>query len=282
MVFPHRIASPKTIGLLKKYNFLATANLDNNPSGHDTEKTFNLFSGILSEFGNFPSLKRHVANMDARRIAIDSFFGSPILLCAHHDFSTKKLDVAETARTINRIQPQTEWKSLGYISKRLYLQKLRDDGDYDVISFASNFMIRNTQPRNITYFIRKEESFEIPIKMVKLNDDQYSYEKSESALFFRVDLLPFESAHIVIEYENDLDLAAIPTLKDNFRVSVLRWSSDIRDLFITRSAYGQFLVRSYYDTGFFRLGLMGALPTLLLGAIALSAVLYWAKNRLKR
>ena len=70
MVFPHSISPAPTLGDLKRYNFLATANSLNVPAGSSApaDPEFALRTVTLA-FSNFPSLRRYSAEASHARIA---------------------------------------------------------------------------------------------------------------------------------------------------------------------------------------------------------------------
>ena len=39
----------------------------------------------------------------------------------------------EVAHMVNEIEPDIQWRSLGDIARHLYLTRLREDGNYDVL-----------------------------------------------------------------------------------------------------------------------------------------------------
>ena len=131
MVFPHSIAPEQTLEALKNYNYLATINSTNVPQ--DAERpsalSFDLRPVTLS-FAGFPSISRYAAAAPFPKvlIAINDYLGNPLLFYAHSDFFAKGIgafdDVADEA---NKVEPDTEWRSLGDIVRHLYLVKLRDD-----------------------------------------------------------------------------------------------------------------------------------------------------------
>ncbi|MHA1341267.1 MAG: hypothetical protein ACTSO2_14940, partial [Promethearchaeota archaeon] len=232
MVFPHGIAPAKTLGLLKKYNFLVTVNANNVPLGSSKPSDI-LFPlrNVTLRYENFPSLRRYPINRSMSDIAIDLFLDNPLIFWTHHDFFQKGIDAFDkTARMVNEIEPDIIWQGLGYIAQRLYLEKLRDDGNYDLLAFSSNFIIKNTHQHDLTYFVRKEEDFSIPIKKVTVDGQLYSYKKSGNNILLKVFIPSEESRHIVIEYENDLDISAIDISKNDPRINRLRKLSDFRDM----------------------------------------------------
>ena len=130
--------------------------------------------------------------------------GNPILLYAHHQFFADGLDAFnEIAEAINQIEPDIIWQSLGNIARHLYLQRIRDDGNFDIREFCKSIEIKNSHERNVTYFIRKEESFSPPIKQVTKNGKPYSGKKKEGNLSISIAIPEGESRLIDIEYESN-------------------------------------------------------------------------------
>jgi len=258
MVFPHSIAPAKTLGLLKKYNFLATVNAENVPLGSNEPKDSSfLLRPVTLNFENFPSLKRYSPNRTQVEIAIDVFLDNPIIFYVHHNFFQNGVDsFNKTANMVNKIQPDIIWQSLGYISQHLYLEKLRDDGNYDVKTFSSNFILENIYQNDLVYFVRKEEDFSIPIKQVTVDGQPFSYKKYGNNLILEVFIPAGESRHIVIEYENSLDISSIDVSKNDPRINRLRKTSDFRDITLSKNVFGRVFTRVYYDTGLYKFGLI--------------------------
>jgi hypothetical protein len=284
MVFPHGIAPARTLGLLKKYNFMATVNKGNVPLGsHEPSDALFRLRPVTMKFENFPCINRYTPSRTKSDIAIDLFLDNSLLFCAHHDFFEDGIDAFnETADLINEIEPDVVWQSLGHICQHLYLEKLRDDGNYDVLAFSSNFILINTHHHDVTYFVQKEESFSFPIRQVTVDDQQYSYKKSEKDLMLEVCLPAGESRHIVVEYENSLDLASIDISKSDARVNRLRRLSDYRDMTLSKNVAGRFLTHFYYDTGLYRLGLKRLTILILVLSILITFGAWYFKRRKKR
>ena len=107
----------------------------------------------------------------------------------------------------------------------------------------------------------------------------YPYDRLGSEIIIQISIPQGESRHIVIEYENDFDLAAIDILKKDQRVNLLRKLSDFRDMTLSKNVIGCALTHFYYDTGLNKLGLT-RITILLLILIVLSifSVLYLRKH----
>lgn len=259
MIFPHGIAPEKTLGLLKKYNFLATVNLNHIPldSREPDDHLFPLRIVTL-RFENFASLKRYMPSARAEsEIAIDLFLDNPVLFFTHQDFFENGIaSFNRTAKTVNSIQPRIVWQSLGYITQHLYLKRLTSEGNYEILSFSGNFTLENSQPRDLIYSVRKEETFAIPLRRLTVNGQPYAYTSSENAILFTLSVPAGQSRHIVIEYENALELDKIDIAKHDKRINSLRRFSDFRDMILSQNAIGQKLIHFYYRTNLYKLGLM--------------------------
>jgi len=286
MVFPHDIAPAKTLGLLKKYNFLATFNASNVPLGSSKPPDL-LFPlrNVTLRYENFPSLKRYSPNRIKSDIAIDLFLDNPLIFWTHHDFFQKGVNAFnKTARIVNEIEPDIIWQGLGYIAQHLYLEKLRDDCNYDLLAFTSDFIIENTHQHDLTYFVRKDEDFSIPIKKVTVDGQLYSYEKSGNNILLKVFVPSKQSRHIIIEYENDLDISAIDISKNDPHVNRLRKLSDFRDMTLSKNIVGRTISNIYYDTGFYKLGIvrlaiLSAIIIILTVILAFGTIYFIRKKR---
>ena len=227
MVFPHSISQAPTLAALKRYNFSATANSVNVPNGSQapSDPEFAL-RPVTMAFSNFPSLKRYSAEapIPAAQLAIDAFLGSPMLFYAHQGFFAAGIDAfSSTADAVNHLQPDTQWTSLGDITRHLYLERLRDDGDFDVRAYSGTIRLDNPLGRDVTFHITRSEDFASPLA-VRVDGKAYPYERSNDGLQLELPVTAGSSREIAIRYDNDLDVAAVD-------VTRLRFASTLRATF---------------------------------------------------
>jgi hypothetical protein len=252
MVFPHSIAPQATFAELKRYNYLATANSLNVPSDATTPTgpDFALRTATL-DFAKFPSLRRYSAETDIpiAQLAIDAFLGNPMLFYAHESFFAPGIDAFDkTADTVNKLQPATQWQSLGYIAHHLYLEKLRDDGNYDIRSFSSSIQIVNHYQRDAAFFIEKDED---PVQSltVLVDGHPHSVERSGSRLNLQLQIPAGATSELTIKYANDMNLARTDIAKNSFRINAIRLLSDFRDNAVSNTEIGRRFIRSYASNG---------------------------------
>jgi hypothetical protein len=282
MVFPHGIAPAQILSLLKKYNFAATANGSNIPvdSESSTDPLFN-FRGVTLDFENFPSVLRFWPERTEFEIALNLFLDNPLLFYTHQDFFANGIDAFNgTAKMVNALQPDISWHNLGEIARYFYLQKLRADGGYDVLAFSSDFTLENLHSQTVTYYVQKPESFNFPIRHVTMDGQTLAYQKENGFLNFQITIPADASRHIVIEYENDLDLSAIDVSKRDLRVTLLRRLSDFRDITLSNYALGRAFTRFYYQYGLFKLGLVWLIFLIISGGAI--GGWYWRRKVRKR
>ena len=160
-VFPHNIGSDSILKELKKYNFAATVNSLNVPMDR-TRPASLLFPlrPVTLSFGDFPSISRYSASMPNPDlfIGINDFLDNPALFYGHHDLFTSGLDAFDgVADEVNKLEPDTRWRGLGEIARNLYLVRLRDDSNYDVLAFSSSLDLNNGSGRNSIFYIQKQE-----------------------------------------------------------------------------------------------------------------------------
>jgi hypothetical protein len=247
MVFPHSISPEKTFALLKKYNFLGTANSLNVPMDAQAPAgaEFALRTATMT-FADFPSLRRYSAEAPGppAQLVIDAFLGNPILFYGHEAFFHDGINAFDpTADTVNRLAP-AEWKSLGYIAQHLYLVKLRDDGDYDVRLYGTNIHLENPSATNAVFHIEKQEDFAFPLT-VSADGHPYSYQRSRDALEMNLPIRAHGSSQIEIKYANDLNIANVDVSKKSLRIMMIRHLSDFRDDVVSKTAAGRWFIRLY-------------------------------------
>jgi hypothetical protein len=273
MVFPHSISPEPTLADLKRYNFLATANSLNVPSGSvaPSDPEFALRTATLA-FSTFPSLRRYSAeaSIPESQLAIEGFLGNPMLFYAHQGFFTAGMgSFNAVADTVNHMQPDTQWRSMGYIAKHLYLEKLRDDGNYDVRTYSGTIRLDNVHKQDATFFVEKDEDFALPLT-VHVDGQAYPYQRSGTRLLLQLPIRAGSGREIAINYDNDLNAGAIDVSRTSLRVNAIRRLSDFRDNVISKTALGRWFIRSYHDNepGWNRaLGVLALLLTIRMAAL---------------
>jgi hypothetical protein len=250
MVFPHSISPEPTLADLKRYNFLATANSLNVPSGvaAPPDAEFALRTATLA-FSTFPSLRRYSAeaSIPESQLAIEAFLGNPMLFYVHQGFFAAGMGSFNAiADTVNHMQPDTQWRGLGYIAKHLYLEKLRDDGNYDVRTYSGTIRLDNVHQQDATFFIEKDEDFALPLT-VRVDGQPYPYQRSGTSLLLRLPIGAGMAREIAINYDNDLNAGAIDVSRTSLRINAIRRLSDFRDNVVSKSALGRWFIRSYHD-----------------------------------
>jgi hypothetical protein len=248
MVFPHKMSPEGTLANLKKYNYWATINADNIPSDATApaDPAFALRPATLA-FADFPSVRRYSAEHPIPEwlLAMDAFLGNPMFFYCHQAFFADGIGAFNPlADKVNRLQPDTQWRSAGYIAQHLYLEKLRDDGNYDVELLSATVSLTNNHGHDATFFLDKVEDGAYPFR-VTLDGQTLAYDFENGHLKMQVPVPAGATRDITITYQNDLVLSKIDISKRSLRVAVLRHLSDFRDDVVTRSGPGRWFVRSY-------------------------------------
>ena len=250
-VFPHNIGSERILEQLKTYNFDATVNSLSVPMDRTRPSSSSLFTlrPVTLSFGDFPSIARYGAAMPdpTTFIAINEFLDNPIFFYGHQDLFANGISAFDrVADDVNRIEPDTRWRSLGDMAKHLYLVRLRDDTNYDVLTFSSNLDLDNTSARNSVFYIQKPESDSSAIASVSVEGRPVPFELNGGSLRLSVPIPAGESREVLIRYKNDLDLASVSIAKSSSRVYALRMISDFRDITLSKSRIGRAVTDYYY------------------------------------
>jgi len=285
MVFPHYVAPLGTFGLLKKYNFLMTANATHIPLhyGPPPDPILYLRSTTV-HFGNFASVVRHTQDdWSAASIALDLFLDNPVLFVEHQGFFRSGMDAFNaTAETVNALQPDTRWMGLGDIARRLYLQRARPDGHRDIKAFCRSVDLANTAEHELTYHVDKAETSDLPIRHVRVDCIPHPYTVSDGHLRLDVIVPPHQSCRIDIEYEDSFYVAQVDISRNDARVNRIRALSDWRDCTLQKNALTRSIVGFYYASMLYRLGLKGAAAVCLIVAAAVITAGWKLVRRLRR
>jgi hypothetical protein len=271
MIFPHYVPPLGTFGLLKKYNFLMTANSTHIPLNYDPPPDPILYlRSVTVHFGNFANAIRHARNdWSAASIALDLFLDNPVLFFEHHSFFRGGMDAFnETAEMVNTLQPDTRWMSLGDIARRLYLERTRPDGNCDIRAFCRSIDLANDTEHELSYHVEKAETSDLPIRHVRVDGRPHPYTVSDGHLRLEVVVPPHQSFRIDTEYEDGLRVAQVDIAKNDPRVNRIRALSDWRDCTLEKHAVTRCIVDFYYASMLYRLGPKGAAAVCLAVAAA--------------
>jgi peptidoglycan/xylan/chitin deacetylase (PgdA/CDA1 family) len=251
MVFPHGVAPEPTFAALKRYDFLGTANSIDVPMDSEFPKeTGFLLRPYTLRYAQFLSMFRYSAEGHVPRteIAIESFLGNPILLYGHHAmFANGSGAFDEFADYVNELQPDTRWTSLGEIARNMYLIRKRMDAGFDVRMFSSEMILTNSSASGAVFHVTREESAARDEFSLTIDDRKAEFQILDSTTTFAVMIPAGQQRRIKISYRNNLDLAHEPVDKNDLHARGLRWLSDFRDIYLSRSTWGRAVTRHYYD-----------------------------------
>jgi hypothetical protein len=244
MVFPHRISPEETISLLKKENFLATINSEIVPLGSKVKIDFEdmIFPAELKFYG-FPLLRRYSPSISKSIICFDLFFEKPLVFYTHQDYFSNDINAFnETAEYVNKkAMKKIEWVGLEKLCQNLYMQRIRDDGGYDIRMFCREISIRNECRDPSTYRVVNIETGTSDIEKAIIGESVF-YSNIELELKKPIRLNPGQNITIKIIYKEAHDSEKVKVDEGNLRVYILRTLSDFRDLVLSKSKIGRGII----------------------------------------
>jgi hypothetical protein len=250
MIFPHSIAPEKTLEALKNYNYLATVNAENVPQ--DAVKPSALLfylRPVTLSFAGFPSVSRRLVESPIPKgfVAINQFLDNPLLFFGHSNFFARGIvafdDVADE---VNKLEPNTLWRGLGEIVRHLYVEKLRDDSNYDVLAFSGDVCVENTSQVDSIFYVRKQETDSQAIGSLSVDGQPFPYKIQEGYLNVTLPVSMGKTRCVAIQYTNDLSVASTDISHNSLTVYLLRKSSDFRDIYLSKFPFGLAVSRYYY------------------------------------
>jgi hypothetical protein len=252
MVFPHSISPTATFSALHRTNYLATVNSLNVPSDASTPAGLDFaLRTVTLQFSSFPSLRRYSAETDipTPQIAIDAFLGNPMLFYAHESFFASGIGAFNsTADLVNRLQPSTRWRSLGDIAQHLYLEKLRDDGGFDVRALSGSLRLLNDHAFDATFFIEKQEDPSLPL-VVLVDGHPFPFLRTGTQLTLQLPIAAMKTRLVEIRHPNPTNIVAVDISRRSPRTAAIRLLSDFRDNVVSDTKPGRWFIHSYVEHG---------------------------------
>jgi hypothetical protein len=284
MIFPHSIAPEQTLEALKTYNFLATVNSSNVPQGAARPASLSdALRPVTLSFAGFPSISRNSAEVQSpdAYLAINQFLGNPLFFYDHSDLFSKGIGAFDhVADEVNRLEPATEWRSLGEIVRHFYVVRLREDSNYDVLAFSNNICLENRAGRSTTFYVQKQETDGQRIGSVTVDGASYPYSLQDGKIRLGVLIPPGGVRNVSIQYANNLQLESTDPKHDSFVVYSLRIGSDFRDIYLAKSSIGLAAIRFYNEHELTPTEVIGCLLLLLVAMIYLGYRL-WITVRMR-
>jgi len=253
MIFPHSIAPERTVHMLKAANYWATINSENVPlhSRAPSDKLFHFRTATLA-FDNLLCVKRLSieAPVSKTRIAVNMFLGNPILLYGHQQFFASGIGAFnELADSVNRMAPATEWRSLGYIVRHLYLLRNVGDRVNEVWALSPTLSLSNPADHSVVFRVRRSENGSIPIRYVRVDGRDVHYEVTGDKLQFEVTVAGRRSSEVEIVYGKGWNTSGVSIAKTGMVVTALRRLSDLRDMTLSTSGAGRWIIGAYSRPG---------------------------------
>lgn len=249
MIFPHAVAPEATFAALKSFDFMGTANSLNVPSGSSrpSDPTF-LLRPFTLDYGNLLSLFRYSAEgyIPRTEIAVQAFLDNPVLFYGHEKlFDDGITRFNEVADLVNQIQPDTQWKSLGDISRHLYLVRRNDEGGFDVRMFSNEMALRNPTQADTVFHVALSGDSSQATPNLTVDESPVKFTRSGKALTFDVTVPAGQSKRISVRYRGDTVVTS-ELGRTSLYASALRRVSDFRDLYLSRLSLGRSLTEAYY------------------------------------
>jgi hypothetical protein len=198
-------------------------------------------------FGTFPSIRRYSAEVPASKsaLAVDSFLGSPILFYAHEGYFAEGIDQFDSvADLVNQLQPDTSWLGLGSILQHLYLERSRDDGNYDIEAFTGSLQLENVHREDAVFYVEKDETFQYRLELF-VDGQPHSYSRKGNRIRLEVPIRAGMSRQLSMRYEDDLNLSIVDISKPSLRIAALRYLSEFRDNEVSQSSLGRTFIKVY-------------------------------------
>lgn len=237
MVFPQGIFSTHAMRMLKCNGYLAAVNSEAFPADFNGSVRIGSFlEPAVMTFSGFPLFLRRYPHQLAE-MALDLFWGRPVLLLAHHDFFKDRCaHVADAVRKLNALNADIEWDNLGNIIRTSYLSRKEPEGAVRIKAYSCETLVANDTDRSVDYLLEKEEFPPLALTPEFTNGTEKTYAVSDGRLSAPLTLRPGERQTIRIVYPNNYpDSQDGRSLQRAFTTCVRRYLSEVRDNYISKN-----------------------------------------------
>jgi hypothetical protein len=124
------------------------------------------------------------------------------------------------------------------------MERLRNDGAFDIRMLTRKINIRNIKNRDLVYFISEIKTGTNNIKSIKIGDNTY-HENINNELRKPHQIPAGKSLKIEIMYDSDATCNNITTDKTKLSIWVWRILSDFRDIILSKNDVGRAIIRIY-------------------------------------
>ncbi len=251
MVFPHAIGSAGTLRLLKRLGFAGTANYNNYPLGSAPPTDLAACLSVVNTAADrIPALRRdYPKNRSEWTVALDLFLGNPVLFMAHEDlFEHRMTAFNETAALVNRLEPAVRWTGLGEIFRGLYRQRRLQGDLWEVEMLSDEIDLRNESAEPRRCHVRREDPHGPSIEALTVNGADAGVTQRGVSAFATVALAPGETRRIAVR--RAAEPTAMPRVelrRRGLRNRALRGAAEFRDLWLSGTTAGRWLMRFYYQ-----------------------------------
>jgi hypothetical protein len=249
MVFPHSVAPQKTFHALRTSDYWSTINSENVPQDGEApaDPLFLLRPETLA-FDNLLSIKRYSAEIPVSKevVAINAYLGNPNLFYIHQQFFSSGIGAFNNlADQVNRTAPSTKWRSLGYITRHLYLWRRIQDRLYDVFAYSPALALENPEGSSVTFQVHRPQDSSTPVRAVLLDGKDIPFAAQGGEIRFDVAVPGGQARSVWILYGNGQTTASMSITKADTAASVLRKLSDFRDMALSVNPTGRRLIAFY-------------------------------------
>jgi hypothetical protein len=145
MVFPQGKFSIEAMEVLKACNFLAAVNTVSHPFGCSAALTLgDISQPAVLRYCGFPLFLRCYASQAKREeVAVNLFFGKPVLLVEHHDVFRRPEALVEAVAMVNSVAPEVRWRNLEAAVMKATLRRRTPDGAYHIRSYSGAVSVAN-------------------------------------------------------------------------------------------------------------------------------------------
>ena len=240
MVFPQGVFSEPALGVLKQTHFTAAVNTEVISSDpHPSRVTISdVWDIAVTKYGSFAIFTRRYPTQGIENFAFDILLGKPCLVVIHHDFCRDKCArLVEFIKSLNALNCQLSWRSLGEVVRRSCRQRELSPGAVETEMYGSELRVENQSAQRKRFCIRKCEADPSAIQEIRTESLPVGWNSSNGHIDFEIDVNSGQNATISIEFRNQFGKVRSPeNVRYKLKTMLRRYLSEARDNYVMRIA----------------------------------------------
>ncbi len=235
MVFPQGGFSSHAMAALRTGNLVAAINSGGYPKDQsDTLTLADLLAPGITRFSGFPLFfRRYVRDYSDAEIALQSFFGKPLLIGEHHQLFKDADALVSLVERIRKVVPDVRWTSPQSAVQRASLSRRDDTDAVHVRIFANSGVLHNDDAVSTRLMVERSDVAPKWLDRIVVDGDETSHTLIAGSATFQCTVPPqSRREYRVLFAAGEQPQEPLRTFRTRMQIFLRRRLSEIRAMYL--------------------------------------------------